>query len=154
MKKIIIYAITVIFILFALFSCGCQKEKKEQPITKTPRSQKVTTEPKEEKADLENEVKYVYEPNGRRDPFKPILSFQSKVDIDKIKLVGFATNSKGKTKAIVEDETGNSHYLSEGDFLGQAKVVSLDIKEKKLIFEIQKDYYTTKKTLQLEASDE
>ena len=59
-------------------------------------------------------------------------------------------NRKKIIKAIVEDESGNSFYLSEGDFLGTAKVVSVDLKSRKLIFETQKDYYTEQKILTLE----
>ncbi len=138
--------------MVAALIAGCAK-KTEAPAQNTPvpvtKKQVVQTAPDTGASSIENESKYVYEAKNRRDPFKPLLTIESKINIDKVRLVGFFQDNKKHVKAIVEDETGNSYYLSEGDFLGEAKIVSLDIKEKKVIMEIQKDYYISKKTLSL-----
>ncbi|MCK4643486.1 hypothetical protein KAU32_07600 [bacterium] len=150
MKRSIIFSLVLVMLFTLMLSCGGGKKADDDVKPRTGRTQKVEVEDVPQEETLEGESKYVYEPRSRRDPFKPVLNFKSKIDIEKIKLVGFVKNSKKNIKAIVEDETGNSYYLSEGDFLGEAKVVSLDLNERKLIFEIQKDYYVIKKTLRLE----
>ena len=152
MKRFYYIVIIVVIVLFSLFSCSSNNNSNQKNVSRPDvRRHEVKTE--EIKTDDEgaNEIFYVYESKNRRDPFKPMLKLESKVDITKIKLVGFFEDNKKRiVKAIVEDESGNSYYLSEGDFLGNAKVVSVDLKNKKLIFETQKDYYTEQKILTLE----
>lgn len=152
MKHFYYVVIIVIMVLFSLFSCSSNSnDQKTNPRNNVRRHNVKTEAPKEATTEGANENFYVYEAKNRRDPFKPILKLESKVDVNKIKLVGFfEDNSKKIIKAIVEDESGNSFYLSEGDFLGTAKVVSVDLKSKKVIFETQKDYYTEQKILTLE----
>ena len=154
MKHLYYIVIIVIMVMFSLFSCSnnTTNEAANNATTSNIRRHPVAaTAVENQNEGNSNENFYVYESKNRRDPFKPVLKLESKVDINKIKLVGFFEDNKNKViKAIVESETGNSYYLSEGDFLGNAKVVSVDMKNKKVIFETQKDYYTEQKVLKME----
>ena len=152
MKSLYYIVIIVIMVLFSLFSCSSNNNPTpNNNILPSMTKHTVKVQANNQEQTGTNENFYVYEARNRRDPFKPVLKLESKVDISKIKLVGFFEDNKNKVvKAIVEDESGNSYYLSEGDFIGNAKVVSVDLKNKKLIFETQKDYYTRQRVLTLE----
>ena len=149
MKKIAIMIMTLIIILFSLFSCGTDTQQTTTG-SRSVRKQNIKQDTAAEtEPEVVNEAQYVYESKNRRDPFEPVLNLETEVDITKVKLVGFYKDTKG-VKAILEDDAGNSYYLTEGEFLGNAKIVSLDIENRELIFEIQKEYYNEKKTLKLE----
>ena len=82
---------------------------------------------------------FVYDPNGKRDPFKPFTNKQEveidektppllRYDISQFRVSAVLTDSKGGRFAMVEDTTGVGYPVHLGDAIGinQGKVVSVD----------------------------
>jgi type IV pilus assembly protein PilP len=158
MKKLL-----YIFIVFSMISSfGC---KDKAPAGKKPIAQKPTaTSPapsavvQQTESKTENEV-YVYDPKGRRDPFmslvqvakakvqrKPGASPMENYDVDDIKLIAIASDSK-QYYALITLPDKKSYTIRKGMTLGlnNGKVKEIT-KDSVFIQEQVKDYKGQNKT--------
>ena len=83
----------------------------------------------------------VYKSEGRRDPFRALISDEKKegevktdlLRLDQAVLTGIVWSS-GDYVAMVRDKDGKSFFLREGDRIYQGRVV--DVEQSKVIFEV------------------
>jgi len=91
-----------------------------------------------EKQALDNE-KFVYDPTGKRDPFKAMdfsykikddgsLTALQKYSLGQLKVTATLTDLNGKIRALVEDAEGKGHSVQVGTKIGNAggEVASID----------------------------
>ncbi len=113
-----------------------------------------------EKQETESPV-YSYNPVGKIDPFRPILSDRlnggpsgprkrpertapltplQKIDINQVSLVGIIVSPKGNT-AMVQDASGKGYIITKGTYIGTnfGKVVKI-LKDKLVVNEEVEDY--------------
>ena len=83
---------------------------------------------------------FVYDPAGKRDPFKPFTEKQETVidesapplqryELSQLRVAAILTDSKGGRFAMVEDSTGRGYPVKGGDTIGinKGKVISVDL---------------------------
>lgn len=86
---------------------------------------------------------YVYDPNGKRDPFKPFTEKEELVvdektppllryDISQFRVAAVLNDSKGGMFAMVEDSTGVGYPVRSGDAIGIHKGKVLSIQKDKI----------------------
>ena len=98
---------------------------------------------------------YVYNPTGKRDPFRPFIAMQTpvkpssqkipltplqKYDLSQLKLVAILVGKKG-ARAMVEDSEGKGYIIKKGTYIGRnyGKVKAI-LKDRVIIEEKYKDY--------------
>lgn len=164
-----------------------KKEEKPAPILKAAQkktiqpasqnSQQLTTQPAPEKKGKKLATKekqgseepvYSYNPEGKIDPFKPILSGVSgrasgsrkkrsktvpltplqKININQVKLVGIIESPNGN-KAMVQDPSGKGYILTKGTYIGTnfGKVAKI-LSNKVVVQEEIEDFITGKLKIQ------
>jgi type IV pilus assembly protein PilP len=138
--------------------------KESQQPTNQPvleKGEKIIKEPvTKEKQEIEMPV-YSYNPVGKIDPFRPILSDRAdggpsgpkkrpertapltplqKIDINQVSLVGIIVSPKGNT-AMVQDASGKGYIIAKGTYIGTnfGKVVKV-LKDKVVVNEEVEDY--------------
>lgn len=141
------------FCLLLTVFTGCKKEEVAAPPAApakkaaAPVQAAMTTAKKEE---------YVYEPSGRRDPFKPFIELEGKkasvrvsstasitpletYDLSELRLVGVII-LPGKKVAMVEDPAGKGYNVKEGTLIGinEGKVVEV-LKDEVVVEEKYRD---------------
>ena len=122
-----------------------------RPPARHPPAKPAETKPKPEKS----EPPYVYNPVGKRDPFRPFIAMRApvkpaegevplsplqKYDISQLKLV--AVMSAGTdTRAMLEDAEGKGYIVKKGTYVGRnfGKVTAIE-KSKVIIQERYQDY--------------
>lgn len=125
----------IILILFSIFSLTSVFPQ-QQPLPKA-----------EEKKVAEDENppgEYVYDPQGRRDPFIDLLAGEKTRErtpgmtgeqallIGELEVVGISSDEKGQYWAIVTGPDGMSYFLKKGDRLFDGYVLLID--SNKVIF--------------------
>ena len=134
-------------------------EQGQKQITEAVKKQSVTKQKEQTYA----KSVYFYDPVGKIDPFRPILSSRvdrkstgsrkaldkappltplQKIEIDQVKLVGIIVSPKGN-KAIVEDASGKGYILTKGTYIGTnfGKVIKI-LDNKVVVHEEIEDYIT------------
>jgi type IV pilus assembly protein PilP len=121
------------FLIFVFLLLGCRGEKEEVPRVIAPKKVVEKSKPKVEKKKEEKE-EYSYNPEGKRDPFKPFIVVESKkprirkvnipltplqkYDISELKLTAIIIGV-GEPRAMVEDNFGKGYVVKVGDFIGK-----------------------------------
>ncbi len=96
--------------------------------------------------DIVPQVEYVYDPTGKKDPFKPYRAprvrgdnIQSApidplilADLAEFKLVAILWNTP-KPRALVQDKTGKSYTIQRNTRIGRNEGVVVDIRESEVI---------------------
>ncbi|MBW2038868.1 MAG: pilus assembly protein PilP [Deltaproteobacteria bacterium] len=122
---------------------------KRLPRVPPPTSSPSPLPPKEEKRH------YVYNPTGKRDPFRPFIAMQTpikpsgeqvpitplqKYDLSQVKLVAILVGKKGG-RAMVEDSEGKGYIIKKGTYIGRNYgTVKAILKDRVIIEEKYKDY--------------
>lgn len=132
------------FFLLALIG-GCAKEE-VAPVTAAPVKKVVA--PVETAMTTEKMPEYVYNPTGKRDPFKtfieagtgkkahgvaPVTPLQS-YDLAALRLVGIML-LPGKKVAIIEDPTGKGYHVKVGTSIGMNDGVVVEILKDEVVVE-------------------
>ena len=103
----------------------------------------------------QQEPAYVYDPSGKRDPFRPFIAMRApvmpvdenvpltplqKFDLSQLKLVAILME-KDQGKAMLEDSQGKGYIVTEGAYVGNrfGKVSRIE-KDRVVIEERYKDY--------------
>lgn len=122
---------------------------KRPPRVRRPAPPPSPSPPKKEKP------RYIYDPVGKRDPFRPFVAMQTpvkpsgekirltplqKYDLSQLRLVAILVGTKGG-KAMVEDSEGKGFIVEKGTYIGSnfGKVKTI-LKDKVIIEEKYKDY--------------
>jgi len=148
MRQQILLAITVIacVILFA----GCSQEQAPAPaaekaVAKPPAAAVVPPQPVAAEA-VPVEAKFVYQIEGRRDPFVPLVATKSTAasfekPLEAFDLPQFLIKAviigMGETKVMVAAPDGKSYILKKGMRLGKANGVIQDINRERVLVEEQ-----------------
>lgn len=140
-------------LLFIL--AGCEEEAAPPPaaVKSSAVKKKVTTADKEEKIEkeVEDKIKFVYDPSGKRDPFLPflaslmvdsdsesvpveLLTELQKFELSQLKLVA-VMDIGGKGVAQVETPDGIGHTVYVGTLMGKHKGKVVEIKDGKVYVE-------------------
>ena len=90
---------------------------------------------------LRRETPFFYEPGGRRDPFRPLISEMKRGEtivtdllrLEEAVLTGVVWSS-GEYLAMVRDKDGRNFFLREGDAVFRGKVVS--VTQTKAVFQL------------------
>lgn len=96
--------------------------------------------------DIVPQVEYVYDPTGKKDPFKPYRAPRIRgdnvqaapidplilADLTEFKLVAVLWNTP-KPRAVVEDKTGKSYTIQRNTRIGRNEGVVVDIRESEVI---------------------
>lgn len=142
--------LVVLFSLIALsfVLSGCEEKAAPPPQPARPPAVKKKAAPpprKEEvKREVKKEVRYFYDPSGKKDPFLPFIAVAPVVEeeeveeevpltelqtyeLSQLKLVA-VMNIGGKGVAMVEDPAGKGHTLRVGTLIGKnrGKVVAIE----------------------------
>jgi type IV pilus assembly protein PilP len=114
-------------------------DKKEM---EAKRTEKIITASKPKEEEKQIEVPYIYNPKGRKDPFKPFirevkvsipeemkgvpLTPLQKEDLSQFKVVAIVSSGNQRF-AMVEDKTGKGYIIKVGTFIGKGggKVVEI-----------------------------
>lgn len=103
----------------------------------------------------QQEPPYVYDPSGKRDPFRPFIAMQApimpsdqnvpltplqKYDLSQLKIVAILME-KDQGKAMLEDSEGKGYIVAQGTYVGNrfGKVTKID-RDRVVIEERYKDY--------------
>ncbi len=151
MKKRLVKYLLVSACIMLLSTCGDEQPGKVQPVTRAP--QKAAPAPVADQAPEEEVAeKYVYNPNGKRDPFKnplqtvaestsetgvPLTPLQ-RFDIGQLRLIGVIVG-KGKPRAMVIAPDGKSFILSVGTKVGKNDGTVVDITTEAV--QVKEKYY-------------
>lgn len=145
--------------LLLTFFTGCQKEEEAPPPVKTV---KKAAAPVQAAITTVKKIEYVYEPAGKRDPFKPFVELVKKAapskvpttplqayDLNELRLVGVLI-LPGKKVAMIEDPTGKGYSVKEGTLIGmkEGKVVEI-IKDEVVVEERYLDETGQAKTMRV-----
>ena len=95
---------------------------------------------------------YVYEQEGRRDPFSPLLkegedSQEGQISVENLSLVGVIWGDTRRV-AVLSDQAGNGYVFKVGDALPSGRVVS--ISDKSIVFELSQFGIVTKYEIVME----
>ena len=133
-----------VFLILTILT-GCKKEAIE-PAQVTPLKKVVA--PVETAMTTEKMPEYVYNPAGKRDPFKtflesvtekkeraaaPVTPLES-YDLNTLRLVGIMM-LPGKNVAIIEDPTGKGYHVKVGTHMGLNDGVVVEILNDKVVVE-------------------
>lgn len=122
---------------------GCKKEE-VAPVADAPAKKVVA--PVQAAMATATKQEYVYDPTGKRDPFKSFMDTQKKVrpsapatvlqsyDLNTLRLVGIMM-LPGKKVAIIEDPTGRGYHVKVGTPLGMNDGVVVDILNDEVVVE-------------------
>lgn len=151
MKK---YFVIFVAVILAVVASGCDSENLQTATSSQQRprpTQKAKPAQKEKIiADSIPEVKFVYNPVGKRDPFvsliaerKPVIDKQipltplQQYDLSQFRLIGAII---GKTpQAMVEAPDGKPYVLKKGVLIGKNNGVVVDIDSQKVV--VEEKYY-------------
>ena len=187
LKKISGIMMALIPLLFLSFA-GCEDEppapppqvaKKKKPATK-PGAKAVAVPKKEEALAEKKEIKYIYDPSGKRDPFQPSAEYliddpvvgghppddngdpweptpPEMFELSQLKLVAVMHLPK-KSVAMVEDPEGKGHTIYVGSYIGKNRGQVVKIEQNKLFVEekartLAGTYKTTTHELVIEARE-
>ncbi len=127
-------AVYLILLISLIIGPGCKKERKEA-VKKVMVTRKIEKKPevKLEKK-IEEKEEYHYNPQGKRDPFKPFIVIEprkprvkrvkvpltplQKYDLSELKLTAIIIGM-GEPRAMVEDNFGKGYILKVGDYIGK-----------------------------------
>ena len=125
----------------------------------TPLTPPIPLQPKEEKRP------FVYDPSGKRDPFRPFIEMQTpvkpsderipltplqKYDLSQLKLVAILVGKEGG-RAMVEDSEGKGYIITKGTYIGRNfGKVKIITKNLVIIEEQYKDYLGNIKPKEIE----
>lgn len=108
---------------------------------------------------LRRETPFFYEPGGRRDPFRPLISEMKRgesIVTDLLRLEGAVLTgvvwSSGEYLAMVRDKDGRNFFLREGDAVFRGKVVS--VTQTKTVFQLVDFGEVERVTLTVRANEE
>ena len=136
-------SLMIVSLLLVFGSAGCTKE--EVPPARVTPVKKVVA-PVDTAMTTEKKPEYVYDPAGKRDPFKTFLESVKKVgvvapatplqsyDLNTLKLVGIMM-LPGKKVAIIEDPTGKGYHVKVGTHIGLNDGVVVDILSDEVLVE-------------------
>ena len=122
---------------------GCAKEE-VAPVTAAPAKKIVA--PVQAEMSTEKMPEYVYNPAGKRDPFKSFIDTEKKArpaapatplqsyDLNTLRLVGIMM-LPGKKVAIVEDPSGKGYHVKVGTHIGLNDGVVVEILKDEVIVE-------------------
>lgn len=125
------------------FVAGCQKEE-APPLAQA--SVKKVAQPVQAVTAQVLTPEYVYDPAGKRDPFKSFIDTEKKArptapatplqsfDINALKLVGVMM-LPGKKIAIIEDPSGKGYHVKVGTLLGMNDGVVIDVLSDEVVIE-------------------
>ncbi len=138
-------------------------KESQQPTTQPvlEEGQKTITEPVTKEEQEPEKAVYSYNPEGKVDPFRPIISSRAKggppgsrkrpdrmvpltplqkIAINQVKLVGIIMSPKGN-KAVVQDAAGKGYIITKGAYIGMnfGKVARI-LKNKVVLHEEFEDY--------------
>lgn len=143
-KNLLISLMIAVFLIGAILT-GCKKEAIE-PAQVAPVKKVVA--PVETAMTTEKMPEYVYNPAGKRDPFKtfieagtgkkahgvaPVTPLQS-YDLAALRLVGIML-LPGKKVAIIEDPTGKGYHVKVGTSIGMNDGVVVEILKDEVVVE-------------------
>lgn len=142
-------------LVFFLSGCGDETPSPSVAVKSPAVKKKVKRVAKEKKEEVEivEEVKFAYEPDGKRDPFLPflaamlvgedmesideeILTELEKYDLGQLKLVA-VMDLAGKWVAQVETPDGMGHTVYVGTLIGRNRGKVLSIKDGKVSVEVK-----------------
>jgi len=108
---------------------------------------------------LRRETPFFYEPGGRRDPFRPLISEMKRgesIVTDLLRLEGAVLTgvvwSAGEFLAMVRDKDGRNFFLREGEAVFRGKVVS--VTQTKAVFQLVDFGEVERVTLTVRANEE
>lgn len=155
MKRYALLMATLMFLAGGL--AGCSKDEQAKPAAKSakpvtaakpPATQVPPPETQAETAPVP-EARYVYQVEGRRDPFLPLLAVKGKAslgrefenpleayDLVQYQLKGLIVGF-GEPKAIIAAPDGKSYILKKGVRIGKSNGVVRDINRERILVEEQ-----------------
>jgi type IV pilus assembly protein PilP len=147
------YALLMVTLLFASATLsGCGEEQASSPAQPTPKAvakppSPQTTAPEETAAAPVPATRFVYQAEGRRDPFLPLLALKGKAsigrefenpleayDLIQYQIKGVVVGL-GEPKAIVVAPDGKSYILRKGLRIGKSSGVIREITREKILVE-------------------
>jgi len=164
-----VIAVWSVLVVVGCFCCSCDKlpffSKEEKAgsskiiVTRkpppTPASQPASAAVPPSEAVKPKAAPYVYDPSGKRDPFRPFIAMQApimpsdqkvpltplqKYDLSQLKLVAILME-KDQGKAMLEDSEGKGYIVTQGTYVGNrfGKVTKIE-KDQVVVEERYKDY--------------
>jgi Tfp pilus assembly protein PilP len=135
MRKTVIL-ICAVALLFISLQSGWAWEPQQEEEGMQQQSQDINT------AEIRKRGAVVYDPSGRRDPFRDLMAGQevpegevgkgiSQMSIDDIVLIGI-TKTRGRLNAIINGPQGFPYTVKTGDKFADGFVLSID--ESKVVF--------------------
>lgn len=144
--------LTALFLMGSIY--GCSEEPVSKPVSKKPKVatkapvKKAPSKSVESKKQEVKEKKFLYQSEGRRDPFVPLSSIKKPIGVstgapitplERFELTQFRVLGvivgKGDPKAMVKAPDGKSYILSIGTKIGKNSGVIIDINSQVLLVE-------------------
>jgi type IV pilus assembly protein PilP len=142
--------IRIVLILFLIILQNVKAQNaegtSEPPVQPMTESADTVVELENTQQELVPQVDYIYDPTGKKDPFKPYRAPRvrgdnrpsapidplSIVDVSQIKLVAVMWNT-AKPRAVVKDGAGRSYVLFKNMRIGRNEGVVVDIREGEIV---------------------
>lgn len=130
-----------------MLAVGCSTEETSSPVQAKPVKKAATSI--QAAITSEKKAEYVYDPTGKRDPFKTYIELEKKVigtrqaailtplqmlELTDLRLVGVIVLPKKKV-AMVEDPTGKGYNVKEGTLIGKNEGVVIEIRKEEVVVE-------------------
>lgn len=150
MKRYALLLATLMFFSAGLLGCGQDQATNQAPppppavAAKPPSAQPSAPETSPEAA---SDSQFVYQAEGRRDPFLPLLAFKGKgsagrefenpleaYDLNQYQLKGVVVGL-GEPKAMVVAPDGKSYILRKGLRIGKSNGIIVDINRERVLVE-------------------
>ncbi|WP_303720122.1 pilus assembly protein PilP [Malonomonas rubra] len=141
----------ILFIACGFLVVGCEKEQPPAPSVSSKTSAKppvasVGAPKVEEEQSAPAETKFVYQIEGRRDPFVPLVATKRTAEFFENPLEAFDVQQfmvkavivgMGETKAMVISPDGSAYILKVGMRLGKANGVIKEVNRERIVVEEQ-----------------